>query len=215
MVLSMHRIAATLFFVGVAGCGSMSAPGMSASTQTVTSATIVASSPGSEASTSGVTLLVALPVSACSGTESAVFLDERGRFVGSVSPGTAAALTVPRDSQHLYVFGSADITAPTRMSFLRHEAPLRPDQGIVIAVPAADGHNCSGKWSGPLTVTPQATSIAATTEAARTLTWLEVRGAAGTQWLDEHHARVDELLGRVPASDAQLQPVETTVAAPR
>jgi hypothetical protein len=212
MDLSMHGIAVAAVILGAAGvggCASVNAPGMAASTQTVTSATMPAVSPGG-----GVTLLVAFPVSPCSGTESAVFLDERGHFVGSVSPGAAAALTVPRESQHLFVFGSSDITAPLKMSFLRHEAPLRPDQGIVIEVPSADGHNCAGKWSGPLTVRPQATSLAATTEAARKLTWLEVRPADGSRWLDEHRARVDELLGLVPRA-ADLQPVETTVTAPR
>ena len=40
-------------------------------------------------------VLVAFPVSACTGSDSAVFIDERGHFIGSVSPGTAAVLPLP------------------------------------------------------------------------------------------------------------------------
>ncbi len=220
MDLTKTAIGVALVVLGTAGCGAGSAPGMVVSSHHLTSASVAPSvpmtSPATAQPTDDVTLLVAFPVTACTGTESAVFIDERGRFVGAVSPGTAASLRVARGAQHLFVVGSADVTAPVRMSFLRHEAPRRSDQGVIIRVPSADGHNCSGKWSGPLTVRPEAATLAATTEIARGLTWLEVRPTDGNGWLDENRARVDELVGSGGnASAPVVQPVETTVTPPR
>jgi hypothetical protein len=160
------------------------------------------------------TLFVAFPVTACSGAESAVFLDEEGRFIGAVAPGTAAYLPMRAESKRLFVVGSADVTAPPKTAFLRHEIPRRSDQGVLVEVPGADAHNCSAKWSGPLELRPASATLEATAEKARGATWLAVRTAEGDRWLDEHRARVDELLGRAPVKAKALEPVITSATLP-
>jgi hypothetical protein len=161
-----------------------------------------------------VSLLVAFPVTACTSSESAVFVDEEGRFIGSVAPGTAASLVVFARSKHLFVISSLDVTETPRTWFVRHEIPRRSDQGVIVEVPRADGHNCAGKWSGPLVLRPRAATHDETVQAALGLTWLEVRADEGNRWLDDHRERVDELVGHSHLS-APPQPVITTITESR
>ena len=155
------------------------------------------------------TLPVAFPASACTTAESAVFVDEDGRFVGAVAPGTAATLVLAPDSKRLFVVGSFDVTAPPRTWFVRHEVPRRPDQGVIVAVEQADGHNCEGKWSGPLLPRPKAATLAEVAKAAQGLRRLETAPGEGNRWLDEHRERVNELIGRVEEAPPGLEPVTT------
>src|SRR5688572_8418728 len=57
-------------------------------------------------------LLVAYPRTACSGSASGIVVDERGRFLGAIAPGTAALLNVPADATTLSLFSSVEVTAP-------------------------------------------------------------------------------------------------------
>jgi hypothetical protein len=195
-----------------AGCAPLIPPGMAASK--IPLARDVAKAEASTPPSTDMRLLVAFPSSACTSTESAVFMDEEARFIGSVAPGTAAELVIPRASKHLFVVGSVDVLENPGIWFVRHEVPLRTDQGVLVKVVQADGHNCEGKWSGPLSPRPVAVSLPTVVEAARGLTRLEVRAGEGRQWLDENRERVDELIGRVRVESSMPQPVATQILEP-
>jgi hypothetical protein len=192
--------------VGVVGaCASApSAPGMA-----VVSSSSGASTPGS--------MLVAFPKTACTGTDSAVFLDEKGAFVASVAPGTATYLAFPQEAAHLFVVSSKDVNAEPGAWFRRHEI-TRPAQradhgkGILVEVPRYDAKNCGGRNATPR---PHVVPNERATQASADLTWLEIRPEEGAQWVGQHKARVDELLGPPPADpDATGHPVQTVTNVP-
>jgi hypothetical protein len=166
------------------GCAAPNAPGMA----------VVASS----GSTSGPgSMLVAFPISACTGTDSAVFLDEKGGFVAAVAPGTATYLAFPETATRLYVVSSRDITAQPGTWFRRHEVArpaVRVETGIVIEVARVDARNCHRN----ATPTPELVTFELATRATKELRWLDVRPDEGTRWLDEHRARVTQLLETPP-----------------
>jgi hypothetical protein len=172
-------------------------------------ATAIADVRQSTGADKGLTLLVAFPASACTSSENAVFLDEEGRFIGAVAPGTAAAMAVGPASKHVFVVGSLDVIAPPGTWFLRREVPRRSDQGVIVAVGDGDEHNCKTKWSGPLSPRPEAYGLAVTAQATRGLRQLQVNVAEGRRWLDDNRERVDELVGRGRPDVAIPQPVVT------
>ena len=140
-------------------------------------------------------LVVAFPRSPCAGSDGLVFVDDAGAFVGAVAPGTAASLRVPPATKHLFAVSSGEIDASPRSPFVRHEIPRRSDQGVVVAVPRADGHNCSSPPYRALLPAPEATDLASVWRATAGLTWLEPRAVDGNRWLAAHRARVDEIAG--------------------
>ncbi len=168
----------------LAGCAAPTAPGMA----------VVASS----GSTSGPgSMLVAFPSNPCTGTDSAVFLDDKGSFVAAVAPGTATYVAFPDAATRLYVFSSRDVTAERGTWFRRHEVarpPERVEQGILVDVARVDAKNC---YRNALP-TPSVVSYEVATRATKDLKWLDVRAEEGTRWLDEHRARVTELLDKPP-----------------
>ncbi|MDB5215684.1 MAG: hypothetical protein JWO86_3611 [Myxococcaceae bacterium] len=188
MTLAKQIVAASLAvplgLAALAGCAAPTAPGMA----------IVASS----GSTSGPgSMLVAFPSSPCTGTDSAVFLDDKGAFVAAVAPGTATYVAFPDEATRLYVFSSRDVTSEPGTWFRRHEVarpPERVEQGILVDVARIDAKNC---YRNALP-TPSVVSYEVATRATKDLTWLDVRAAEGTRWLDEHRARVTELLAKEP-----------------
>lgn len=166
------------------GCVAPSAPGMAIVNSSGTS-----SGPGS--------MLVAFPTTACTGTASAVFLDDKGGFVGAVAPGTATYLAFPEEATHLYVVSSQDVTAAKGTWFRRHDVtrpPERVEVGLVVEVARVDAKNCYRN----ATPTPTLVTYDIATRATKDLKWLDVRQEEGTAWLDEHRARVNELLDKTP-----------------
>jgi hypothetical protein len=179
---------------GATGCAGPTAPGMA-----VVSSSGTSSGPGS--------MLVAFPISACTGTDSAVFLDEKGGFVGAVAPGTATYLAFPDSATRLYVVSSRDVTAQPGTWFRRHEIarpPERVEKGIVIEVSRTDAKNCHRN----ATPAPELVTFETATRATKDLKWLDVRADEGTRWLDEHRARVTQLLDTPPATPP---PAVTTI----
>ena len=139
-------------------------------------------------------MLVAFPKSTCTGSDSAVFLDEKGAFVSAVAPGTATYVAFPPGAAKLFVVSSKDVVAPPGLHFRRSEimAPgERVDRGIVVEVPRIDGKNC---YRGAIP-RPTVVSYQDATRAALPLAWLDIQPDEGTHWLDEHRPRVTELLG--------------------
>jgi len=142
-------------------------------------------------------MLVAFPTTACTGTASAVFLDEKGGFVGAVAPGTATYLAFPDEATRLFVVSSQDVNAAKGTWFRRHEVarpPERVEVGLVVEVARVDAKNCYRN----ATPTPTVVTYEVATRATKDLKWLDVRQEAGTLWLEEHRPRVTELLGKTP-----------------
>lgn len=178
----------TALMIATSACASCSsgprAPGMS----------VVKSS----ATTSGPdAILVVFPATTCTGQDSAVFIDDKGGFVGAVAPGTAAYLIFPDDGKRLFVVSSRDVTARPGAWFRRTEIAApggRVEHGIVVDVARIDAKTCNSS-AAP---NPELVTFEAATHAAKSLTWLDVESEAGAKWLDEHRARVSELLGPTP-----------------
>ncbi|MDB4936716.1 MAG: hypothetical protein JWP87_3688 [Labilithrix sp.] len=194
-------VLAIAFVAGMAvGCAAPSAPGMA-----VVSSSGASSGPGS--------MLVAFPASACTGTDSAVFLDDKGGFVAAVAPGTATYLAFPESATHLYVVSSRDVTAQPGTWFRRHEVARpegRVDTGIVVEVGRIDARQCYRN----ATPTPALVTFEAATRATKDLKWLDVRADDGTRWLAEHHARVAQLLETPPSSPPPPPAVTTLTRVP-
>ena len=185
--------------IALTGAASSCAPAPNAPGMAIVASSGTTSAPGS--------MLVAFPKTACTGTDSAVFIDEKGTFVASVAPGTATYLAFPPEVSRLLVVSSRDVLAPRGAWFRRHEVAApgdRVDHGIVVEVPRVDAKNCFKN----ATPKPEIVTYEAATRAALTLTWLDVNGEAGTLWLDEHRPRVSELLGHPQAAPA---PAVTTM----
>jgi len=154
-------------------------------------------------------ILVAFPASACTGNDSAVFIDQKGGFVGAVAPGTAAYLAFP-DGGRLFVVSSRDVNALPGAWFRRHEIAQpggRVEHGIVLDVARIDAKNCYRN----ATPSPALVTFEAATHAAKTLTWLDVESEAGAKWLDEHRPRVTELLGPTPPEPSGSTPAPPAV----
>jgi hypothetical protein len=188
MMVAKHFVGllSLALLASASGCAGPSAPGMVLVTSSGTS-----SGPGS--------MLVAFPVTACTGTASAVFLDDKGGFVGAVAPGTATYLAFPEEATHLFVVSSQDVTAPKGTWYRRHDVtrpPERVEVGLVVEVARVDAKNCYRDRTP--TPTPTLVSYELATRATKDLKWLDVRQEEGTRWLDEHRARVTELLEKNP-----------------
>jgi hypothetical protein len=161
--------------------------------------------PSSGASSGPGALLVAFPKSACTGAASAVFLDDKGGFVGAVAPGTATYLAFPEEATRLFVVSSQDVTAAKGMWFRRRvikRPPERVEIGLVVEVARRDAKNCF-RDAPPM---PTEVSYEDATRATKDLQWLDVRPAEGARWVEEHRARVTELLGPPPPAAAPPSP---------
>ncbi len=155
---------------------------------------VVASSGGASGPGS---MLVAFPATPCSGTDSAVFLDDHGAFVAAVAPGTATYLAFPESATRLYLFSSHDINAEPGAWFARHvvaRPPERVEQGIIVEVARRDARNCY-RFAPPF---PRVVTYDDATRATKDLAWLDVRPAEGARWASEHQARIKELLEKKP-----------------
>ena len=184
MALAKHFVMVASVALLASACAGPSAPGMALVPYSGTS-----SGPGS--------MLVAFPITACTGTASAVFIDDKGGFVGAVAPGTATYLAFPEEATHLFAVSSQDVTAQKGTWYRRHDItrpPERVEVGLVVEVARVDAKNCYRN----ATPTPTVVTYELATRATKDLKWLDVRQEEGTRWLDEHRARVTELLDKNP-----------------
>ena len=202
-VVAVRRILIGSVLLVAPSCAPLTPPGMVASSG---AAHVTGAPPPPD---TDLALLVAFPATPCTTTESAVFVDDEGRFLGAVAPGTAATLSIQPESKRLFVVGSFDVVAGPRTWFARYEVPRRSDQGVIVEVVAADGHNCMGRWTGPLSPRPEAVTLALATKAMEGLRQFRVNGSEGRRWFDEHRERVDELVGRAPIEANVPRPVVT------
>jgi hypothetical protein len=83
--------------------------------------------------------------------------------------------------------------------------------GLLVEVPRIDAKNCYRN----ATPVPAVVTYEVVTRATKDLKWLDVRQEEGTRWLDEHRARVTELLGRMPGPAAPAPDPAVTPPPPR
>lgn len=144
-------------------------------------------------------LLAMYPRDACTGSASAVLVDRTGRFLGTVAPGSAALLRLPKGAHEILTFSSIDVTATDRAEPLVQEVAV-PDapSGIVFrTLRSARGVRCNnGQYMEALV----ASKAALEGELAETdFTFLEPDTARGQAWLDAHRRRFARILGLAPA----------------
>lgn len=143
-------------------------------------------------------LLVAFPRTACSGSARTVFMDEKGTFFGALAPGEATLLVVPVRLRTILAVPSVEITAPTRTRFAfdEIEVPAAPE-GLLLESTSVNARQCgrTGQYAGATIASKREIE---TRLADVEIAWLEPRMREGQAWLDEHGARLDELLGRRP-----------------
>lgn len=147
-------------------------------------------------------LLVAFPMTACAGKDSAVFLDDKGGFVAAVGPGTATYLAFPDEATRLFVVTTRDVAAKPGTTFRRHELPRPPErveQGVVVGV----AHHPKMVCDPGAALAPDVVTFEAATRATKDLKWLDARPEEGSLWLDEHRARVTELVGPPPRATVE------------
>lgn len=139
-------------------------------------------------------LLVLHRREACSASAPIFLLDRQGTFYGSVAPGQAALLEVPDDLTRLEVLSSVDLTAPLHTWSVAGEVAVPPFPGGVLLTPRrANARQCVGNGQ-------YVDAHAATKEELESVlgesdvTWLEPRLDDGQRWVDQHRARLDEIL---------------------
>lgn len=146
------------------------------------------------------TLLVVYPRSACSASASGIVVDERGRFLGAIAPGTAALLTLPAHAGTVAVFSSVEVTAPvgTWHDAKRIAVPSASTRsGIVIRTARWNARECATGQYFDLEV---ASKEALENELAESeVRWVAPAGTRGQSWLDAHGSRVAEVLSTPPS----------------
>ncbi len=142
-------------------------------------------------------LAVVFPRTACSGSASGVVVDDRGRFLGAVAPGTAALLTIPAPLSSLTIFSSVEVTAPVGVWHLAERVTVPPaPAGLVLRTFRWSARECA---SGHYFDVQLASKDEIEEElATSTLAWLAPVDAAGQAWLQKHHRRVAEVLTTPP-----------------
>lgn len=142
-------------------------------------------------------LLVVFPKNACTGSARMVLMDGHGTFYGSVGPGEGALLEIPRSTRSLEVVSIVEVLAARGTWSYTDEVkvPAEPN-GLLLRPTRANTRTCG---SGHYAYADRATKSeleAAIAEAGTPIRWLSPRRAEGQAWIDEHRARVEELLAR-------------------
>jgi hypothetical protein len=153
-------------------------PGMSATTR-ITSANATA---GDDS------IVVVFPRSPRTGTARIVFLDDDANFYGAVGPGEAAILHIPppKKTIMLHAISAPEIHARPGTWFLVNDLIVSAPSGMLL-----DG----GHY--PRIVLKSRSQIETVlADPDREIQWLTRDRADGQRWIDEHKARVDELLAR-------------------
>ena len=139
-------------------------------------------------------LLVVYPRDACSGSASGVLVDEHGRYLGAIAPGTASLLSVPARLRTLHVFSSVEVTAPMGAWFSTEvvAVPAAP-AGLVLRASRFSARQCgNGQQLDVTAASKEALELELGESPAR---WFVAGRREGQAWLDAHRARVDEVLG--------------------
>jgi hypothetical protein len=142
-------------------------------------------------------LLVVYPRTSCSGSASGVLVDEQGRFLGAIAPGTAALISIPKGTRTITAFSSVEVTAPAGAWFATDEVavPSQPG-GLLLRSSRSSARQCgNGQYFDVVAATKERLEHELEESEVR---WFEVGKAEGQAWLDAHRARVDDLLGRRP-----------------
>jgi len=140
-------------------------------------------------------LLVVFPRHACSASASMVLVDENATFLGAVTPGTAALLSVKKDTRRVFAVSSVDVyAAPTRwLARYRLELPPAPS-GVLFDTVRPSTRECgNGQYAKPTIASKEQLENAL---AENDVSWLAPRTLEGQAWLDAHRERVRELLQR-------------------
>ncbi len=142
-------------------------------------------------------IIVAYPMHPCASSSSAVFVDEQGAFLGSVSAGTASMLRVPANARMIHSFSSTEVTAARGTWFSREDISLTKFPEAILVEPSRGGKNC-----GSGTPWVYVTSRASLEPRIGRLAWIETDGQRGHAWLDAHRARVNDVLEKTaPPAD--------------
>lgn len=128
-------------------------------------------------------LLVVHPRTARSGSASAVVVDDQGRFLGAIAPGTASLLSVPAGARKLVVFSSVEVTAPVGAWFKTDEIAAPLPSGLVIR-----------SFNQYFEVVASSKAELEHQLGESEVRWLEASKEDGQAWLDAHRRRLDELL---------------------
>lgn len=183
----------------LAGCGVRTPQGMNVTTPRVSADDDALMELARATPTEGErVLLVVYPRDACTGSTSAVIVDERGRFLGAVAPETAALVRVPREGR-LLAFSSIDVTASDRSEPLVQEIdPRAVTDGFVFRTLRGRTmrHCTTGQYMEALFASKSELEAVI---AEKEYVFLEPDSAAGQAWLDAHRARVDRIIGLAPA----------------
>jgi hypothetical protein len=150
-------------------------------------------------------LLVVFPRTPCSASASGVFVDERGRFLGAVAPGSAALLSVPVAARSITLFSSVEVTAPlgTWHDAKRVTVPVAPS-GLILHATQWGPRECA---SGQYFEARAATKRELEAELAESdVDWLSPSRHEGQAWLDSHRRRVAEVLRTRAAPGTYLAP---------
>lgn len=140
-------------------------------------------------------LLVVYPRAVCSGWTNIVLVDERGEFVGAVSPGTASLVSVRAGDRSLYAIPSIEITSPVRASAVFSKVAVPPlPAGIVFRSRAWSIYECGTSEYADAEIATKSELEELLDE--EDLRWLEPRRHEGQAWLDAHGERMREVLAR-------------------
>lgn len=145
-------------------------------------------------------ILAVYPRDPCTGSASAVVVDESGRFIGAVAPGTATLLRVPQRGQVL-AFSSIDVTASEQAEPLVQEIDLRsvPDGLVFRTLRGPSMRSCSRNAGGQYMEAVASSKDALDAVLAdKEPTFLEPDAAVGQAWLDAHRARLARIVGVAP-----------------
>lgn len=151
-------------------------------------------------------LLVVYPRDACSGSASAVFVDEDLRFLGALGPGTAALLEVPRRASTVFAIPSIELTASrgTSSTLDRVDVPQEPD-GIRLASwrPSGGAGGCgNGQYTDAFVASKEELEALL---AENMVTWLAAQRGEGQAWLDSRRERLEEVVANHHAWRARVR----------
>jgi hypothetical protein len=139
-------------------------------------------------------LLVVYPRDACSGSASTVLMDEHGRFLGAIAPGTAALLDVPASASTLVAVSAVEVAAPRGLPVYVDDVSVPPlPDGLLLRSTHASARQChhNGQYADVRRATkPELEAAIANAD----IHWLEPRTEAGQAWLDANRTRVREIL---------------------
>ncbi len=140
--------------------------------------------------------LVVYPRTACSGSAATVLVDDRGRFLAAVTPGTATLIRLAARAQTIHAFSGVEVTAARgTWSWVDDVAVSAEASGLALKSARLDARQCgrSGQYAEA--------RVASRAELQQYLANVELQWEApaqreGDAWLEAHRPRVDEILAQ-------------------